>query len=219
MNAEDFQDLVINECLKHQVEARVSEGDHVLDSGRKYNGFFEETWGDPPRPVLAWHTGRPVEQWFPILVHEYNHMRQWLENDSTWINYKNVYDWFGWLSKDFDLTKKETLDSCLAYALCELNCDTRVVDMIKELDLPLDPTYYIQTTHAYAWFYFWSLENRAWYVIDHEPYRTQAIVEAMPTTLVDPSKGEFTYDIYKRHYKATFDRHMMPASQNTLFTE
>lgn len=219
MNSNDFQDLVTNECLKHHVETMVSDGDHVLDDGVKCNGFFDEKWGKPPQPVLAWHTGRPLEQWLPILIHEYNHMQQWLENDPTWIRLDNADDWFGWMASDFDLTDKQALESCLSYALCELNCDTRVVEMIKKLDLPLDPDYYTQTAHAYAWFYFWSLENRSWYVIDHEPYRTQAIVEAMPTTMVDPSKGEFTYDIYKRHYKSIFDRHMVSADQNTLFTE
>jgi hypothetical protein len=223
MTPEEFQDLVMYECDKHEVQIHTSDKDHVVmvENGNeiKVNGFFDDSWGDDERPVLAWNTGREFEQWFPILVHEYNHMRQWVEEDSFWIAMDYTSDYFEWLSGDIELTERDALDCCTTYALMEFNCDIRVVEMIKEFELPLDVDNYIQTAHAYAWFYFWSLENKSWYVIDHEPYRTQAIVEAMPTTLPDITKGEFTYDFYKRHYKSIFDRHMVAAAQNTLYTE
>ncbi len=222
MTPDKFQALVRDECEKHGVKIIVSEGDAVcwIENGveTKCNGYFDDGEVSDTQPELAWCTGRPFNQWFPILIHEYNHMRQWLEKDPLW-GASAKFDWFEWLGREEELDEEGALAACNAYALLELNCDTRVVEMLKKFEIDLDPEYYAQTAHAYAWFYFWALENRSWYVIDHEPYRTQAIVEAMPTVMSDPDKGEFSYYIYKRHYKAIFDRHMIAADQNTLFTE
>ncbi len=223
MTPDEFQDMVKHECFEHGVDIKVSFKDHVVlkEAGveTKCGGYFNDGKESGSSPELAWHTGRPFEQWFPILIHEYNHMRQWLESDSTWAAYDGIPSLSAWLEGVIDLSEEEALKCCLVYALNELNCDTRVVEMIKKFEIDIDPEYYAQTAHAYAWFYFWALENRSWYVIDHEPYRTQAIVEAMPTVMPDPDKGEFSYGIYRRHYKSIFDRHMIAADQNTLFTE
>lgn len=223
MTSDEFQTLVKDECKKSGVKIIVSPEDCVtwVEHGVevKCNGFFDDGKESDTQPELAWSTGRPFEQWFPVLIHEYNHMRQWLEEDPVWAESARVPDWFEWLDGAMELDEAEIIESCMAYALMELNCDARAVEMIRKFEIDLDPEYYAQTAHAYAWFYFWALENRSWYVIDHEPYRTQAIVEAMPTVMPDPDKDEFSYGIYRRHYKSIFDRHMIAADQNTLFTE
>jgi hypothetical protein len=221
MTPEEFEAKVRAEAEEHGVEVRVSEDDHVLmkygDVEQKVNGFFDHKFGDEKKPVIAWNTGRPFEQWFPVLVHEYNHMRQWIEQDPRWLRLDRVTDFFQWLEGNVELALPQLKNSMQAYSLVELDCDKRTTRMIRELELPLDADRYAQTANAYVWFYFWAGFNRSWYQVGHEPYNTDAIVDAMPIWL--PEEGEYTDVIYKREYERLYDRHMVHPDQNTLFTE
>ncbi len=225
MELEKFLAAAKKDILAHDVEIHLSDQDHVVmmynGAETKCNGFFDDAYGDPPHPVLAWCTGKPFDQWFPIFIHEYNHFRQWVENEPTWSGYKKVPDFYSWLGGEIELSPDQALESCMPFALNEVDCDFRVVTMLANKELPLDPEHYIKTSNAYTWFYFWALEHRSWYTVGYEPYNTQAIIEAMPTVM--PGIGldikSFNYRNYRRHYKDIFERHMLGADQNILFME
>jgi len=224
MTSEEFVAAAKLEAKEYGVTLHESPLDHVAmtyPNGvvEKCNGFFDEAYGDPPHPVLAWQTGTPFEQWFPIFIHEYNHMRQWIEKEPTWAAYLKAPDFFNWLNEIDELSDEDAEASCLAWALNEVNCDARVVQMLSDKQLSLDIDHYIRTANAYAWFYFWALEHRSWYTIGYEPYNTAGIVEAMPEEMPGVDGIAFNKRNYKRHYRAIFERHMLGADQNILFSE
>ncbi len=221
MELDEFLAAAKKDILDHDVEIHTSDQEHVktvcdgVES--QCNGFFDDAYGDPPRPVMSWCTGKPFDQWFPVFIHEYNHFRQWAEQDPSWTAPAKVPDFYSWLGGEIELSAEQSLESCMSFALNEINCDARVVNMLIDKELPLDTEHYIKTASAYAWFYFWALEHRSWYTVGYEPYNTQAIVEAMPGVGLDVKS--FTYRIYKRNYRDIFERYMLGVDQNILFME
>ena len=80
----------------------------------------------------------------------------------------------------------------------ELDCEKRVVDRIKEYNLPLDIPTYTKRANAYALFYNYMHSNRAWYKIGHEPYNDPKILELMS------DKFDMNYHVISDELKALF---------------
>lgn len=165
----------------------------------KSNGYFcDET------KVLAISVHKPLNQWLPILVHEYSHFLQYqdfLKKKSTiWKISKPAYNmFFEWLSHETDLPKKE-LESCCNQALTlELDCERRAINLIKKFNLPLNVEDYAQRASAYVYFYSFVKQVRKWYKIGKEPYNNKKIVHKMPKNL----NGRYTvfpkklFNLYK----------------------
>ncbi len=179
MTEEEFLEKIKQDCAYCGVALEIDPGRCIKDPDGDSNGYFDDT-----KPKLAFATG--YHRWFSIAVHEYNHMCQWAQLDPVWHNafQKEADDKFwDWLSGDVELSPEKAKMCAMAYMRTELDCDRRVVKMIGDFNLPLDPKYYAQTANAYSLFYHLIAKHRRWYDVDKEPYNIPEIVSQMPEDL------------------------------------
>jgi hypothetical protein len=143
------------------------------------NGYF-----DSDNRVLACATGKELNQWLPILIHEASHMDQYLENDPVFTDLLGLDETFKWNegSEDVDFNKiNNEIESGIAV---EVDCEKRTVAKIKEygLEFVVSIDEYIQKSNAYVLFYRWMRKNRRWYKIGFEPYNIKSVYTKMPNT-------------------------------------
>ena len=124
------------------------------------NGYF-----DPDSRVLACATGKELNKWLLILIHESSHMDQFLENDPVFNDSLGLDETFKWTegSDDVDFNKiDKEIESGIAV---EVDCEKRTVEKIKQygLEFVVSVDEYIQKSNAYVLFYRWMRKNRRWY--------------------------------------------------------
>lgn len=179
MTIEEFEEKIRQNCGYWGVALQVDPERYVNDGETDSNGWFDGTI-----PKLAYAKGHDL--WFPVALHEYNHMCQWKEKDPVFFSDEMAsaddYLW-EWLSREVELTPEDARKYAMVYLQLELNCERRSLQMITDLDLPLDPERYAQTANAYILFYHLVLKHRKWYEIEEEPYHIEEIVSAMPKDL------------------------------------
>jgi len=185
MTIEEFESMVYEVCTDLNVVVDESPNRFVTWDDGKSNGFFFDQF-TPTGPKLAYAKGQPVENWFPVLVHEYNHLLQWAEKDPIWWNEtarkSDVFLW-KWLKGEVELPPEEAETYAMNNLRIELDCDRRTVKMAQELELPGDWDLYTKKANSYVMFYHMVLRHRKWYEIGREPYNTPAIYETMPNSL------------------------------------
>lgn len=174
----DFVEETSIACNKRNVALHlpntreVNYGDEMAS-----NGFFDSEDG-----VLATATGQPLEDWFPIFVHETCHFDQWAENSKIWTEYPIEYDSF--LLED--MTDEMFFDFCDKTYELEFDCDLRTIEKIKNKSLEnvINLEEYIQKAHAYTMLYqvLKTANERSFYTIGKEPYNIKEIWNQMPTT-------------------------------------
>ncbi len=196
-----FLDLVKAVCNVHGVELRLREDSYVQTRvGIRCNGFFEEY-----PPTLAVAIGKPEEKWMKTLIHEYAHMLQWINKTPVWnkasypVDAEEIVEL--WYDKKIDLSEKQRKYWIDLGRNIEKEAEQKVLNLIKEYRLDIDPVTYTQ--HANAYLYFWTFTGlvRRWYEIGKEPYNISEIVDAMPKTLdVDHSQLPKEYEQLYRKY-------------------
>lgn len=198
MTPRQFIRLVQQDCSAKGVQFKVTDGAFLVLDGLRCNGYFVEE----PTPILAVATGKSSRKWFKTLVHEYCHMLQWLEQTRKWKDSaKSDYMW-SWFVGEDRVTRRQAYRSAL-YALdLELDCERRVLRLIKKLDLPIDPVRYAQEANAYVYFYYAALKHKRWYEVGKEPYSLPRLVDRMPKHL----RGKH-HQISKRMLQ-TFEKHL-----------
>jgi len=168
-------------CAENNVELFLPNTPGVQYPGldTQTNGYF-----DSRKPLLACATGKELDKWLLILIHESSHMDQFLEKVSVFdesIGLDETFQWIGGLeTPDFDKIDRE-ITSGIAV---EVDCEKRTVEKIKEygLEFVVGIDEYIQKSNAYALFYLWMRKNRSWYKIGFEPYNVKSIYSKMPKT-------------------------------------
>lgn len=101
--------------------------------------------------------------WFEILIHEYCHFIQWVENYVGYDRFDKHYDgWNSWLAKKINLKKKDLHVKFLAIRNFELDCEVRAVRLIKKYNLPVNVVKYIQDANAYMFFYAYVKKYQIW---------------------------------------------------------
>jgi len=186
MQTEDFLNYVRMECKKHGVKLRLSNHKRVRSDGY-CSGYFS---ADPPELAVA----RKSKEFWPVLVHEFCHMQQWLEDADVWINGTTSNGTDAWAlmvnyigGHDYD---QDEIDQAFSIIIrCERDCDQRAVKMIKKYNLPIDTDRYIRQSNAYHYFYHIVKETRKWY--GKEPiYSHQSILDLCEANFrSDPVRG------------------------------
>lgn len=142
-NAKRFMSHVIRECIKHDVQFRTVDDNEIND------GEFDDS--------LRILEVSQKENFLGILVHEYSHMRQWIEGSKIYRKkYKNYepYDVLHrWLYEGKDY-KEVVLDNCFrSVKETELDCEKRAVETIKKWKLPIDIETYTKCAIAYIHYF------------------------------------------------------------------
>jgi hypothetical protein len=64
---------------EHGINVYLSKGRYLIDGTRKINGYFDEEG-----TTLAVATNQDWSRWVCILIHEFSHMQQWIDQDECW---------------------------------------------------------------------------------------------------------------------------------------
>jgi len=144
------------------------------------NGIKSSACWDDDAKTLTIGTRKPVLRWYKNFIHEYCHFLQWKEKNKIWKYYDKIsrqYNSDDWLAgKNF--TKKEIDLMIDTDILLELDCEKRVIDLIKKYNLPFKINKEIQEMNAYLYFISSVRELRKWY--KKAPYEVKEIVREMP---------------------------------------
>ena len=184
----------ISEFFYQAIEEMVEAGVKVKFVGKyKYSGSFSDL---PPEFTCKMTKEDP--RWFYTFIHEYCHFLQWREG-TIWNEESGFYivldDW---------LNGVETSDKMMAKAIqsakaIEIDCEKRVVKLIKSKKLSVDLEDYIKRANAYVLFYNVIREERLWY--KKPPYNVDEIVALMPSHFLK------SYDKMPRRFAALVKQH------------
>jgi len=173
-NAQQFVNHVKSECKTNGIKVELRKRKYLVISGNiKCSGYFDS---EEKRLVVA--TER--EDWLPILVHEFGHFTQWMDDCKEWRtsgdSLGEVDEWLG--GKEIKNIKRSLGKS----RDLELDNEKRSVAIIKAWGLPIDIKTYTQKANAYIQFYNWMFFTRRWCSPTNSPYKNPKIYEEMPTT-------------------------------------
>jgi hypothetical protein len=173
-NEEIFIQYVKDECKKHGIKCSLRNTKFVsLGKGSKCSGYF-----DSANKILVCSMNRldAIE----ILVHEYCHLTQWVENIAIWricdeLNTFQLMD--EWLQGN----EVKNIKKVLSYNRdLELDNEKRSVEMCKRFNLNVDLIHYAKKANSYIYFYNWMKESRRWCKPLNSPYKNTRLIEAMP---------------------------------------
>ena len=190
MEAQEFIKHVKQECKKHNVKCVLKNTKTVklTDDNDRCSGYFDEE-------SLVVAMNRPDA--LQILVHEYCHLTQWVEQCDSWVaSVKNEsHDkLYRWLAGDDIKDIKKAISICRDL---ELDNEKRAIKMIKRFNLPIDIDIYIKKANAYVQYYNYLPISRKWCSPKNTPYKNNRLVELMS------SKFNMNYDkLTKRLLKA-----------------
>lgn len=173
-NVRDFVKYVKSECKANGIKVEIRKRRYLVLSGNiKCSGFFDS---EEKRIVVA--TER--EDWLSILVHEFAHFTQWMDNCKEWrTSGTSLEDIDLWLGGKEVKNIKRSLGKCRDL---ELDNEKRSVAIIKAWNLPIDTKLYTQKANAYVQFYNWMYFTRRWCTPKNSPYKNPEIYGQMPTT-------------------------------------
>ena len=141
----------------------------------KVAGYFDHT-----EKVLKSAKRNP--RYLPILIHEFNHLRQMQEDCLSWrecfvdgIDIDTLIDM--WLENKIDLNEKQLREYMQKLINVELDCEKRTVDTIKEFNLEskIDPSDYTKQANSYLMMYHVVARKRAW--CEKSPRDNKAVLD------------------------------------------
>lgn len=145
---------------KHGIKIVLSDKDKVVAKGEKMgcNGYF-----DSDNRILAVATGKPIEDWSKVYIHESCHLDQFVENIFQWEKWNVGYTmFFQWINGEVELNR-ETLLLCWKDVVdCELDCEKRAVNKINKYKIDIPVEHYIKMCNTYLYSYTKILEVRKW---------------------------------------------------------
>lgn len=204
MKNQEFLEFVRNECAANKVGHFTSSDPRIYYDGMRCNGFFEsefpahqaleaivsgarfdqlDTDTSLCTPLLAYSRGGKTQEELTCLVlHEYCHMQQFLENSPHWVAADVFTPWVQWLD-GVEVEQDKLLAAWRQIVTVEHDCEQRALHKARQLDLPIDRTKYIRRANAYLFFHSWALKNRKFYT--KAPYEIPGLVNKMPLALYE----------------------------------
>lgn len=174
-----FVKFVRRECKRHKVKLTLIHEEKLYDDNMTCGGYFTD---DPAELAVA--TKVIHKDFLSLLAHEYSHMTQWINKSPYFVGYKRFDKWDildRWINGE-DFKKNTVKRSINMVRDCELDCERRTVEVIKEHNLPIDIEEYCQRASAYIYFHNFMRITRKWeYKLI--PSDIPGIVNKMPTTL------------------------------------
>lgn len=173
----EFLKFVRSECKKYGVKCVLRSSEYLkLGAGMTCSGYFDESV-----PIIM--VAKDRSDWLEILVHEYCHLTQWVDNCKEWRRMdKNQSCWKvdDWLEGKYI---KNPWFHLKVMRDLELDNEKRAVRTIKKfgLDRIINLDKYIQKANAYVNFYNYMKYTRRW-TSNHQntPYKNPVLINAMP---------------------------------------
>lgn len=179
-----FLELVQDDCLRHGVEIIFHPKQEIkLSKKISVSGY----WSDDDKKL---NVAIYCDEWLTVLAHEYGHFCQWKENKFLDKATADAYvDFDEWIEGKKELSKNKLEKTCELIQKCELDCEKRALNFIKEYKLYKDEKLYIQKANSYVLGYEAAKLKRKWFKMP--PSRTSKIFSNMPKTFtksLKPSK-------------------------------
>lgn len=144
-----------------------------LSGNIKCSGYFDD---NKKLLVVAMKSPLALE----ILVHEFGHLTQYIDNCKPWRKLGNSLDKMtDWLQGRQVRNSDKHINAARDM---ELDNEKRSVQIIKDFDLPIDIESYVQRANSYVYFYNWMKTTRRWSSPSNSPYKNQRLLEVMPKT-------------------------------------
>jgi hypothetical protein len=174
----------IEETCKSEGMTLVLSPTKTVEKGR---GLFDEYRG---KLIVA--VDNPFHIWIQILVHEFAHVQQYLNNVPVYTKVRVDLD--TWLShhKKHESTLRKIKEM-------ELDCERRGLKIIDEFNLPIKKADFCKRASSYIHYYNYMLLNPKWCKVP--PYEIPEIYDSMPSTLRGKyeSLGKFE-SVYRQYY-------------------
>lgn len=138
-------------------------------------GVICEGWFEDKNNMLV--VAMKSKNWSEILVHEYSHLTQYVENNTIYqkgnIGCIKMDEWLdGKYVKNINKYLDDVRDM-------ELDTEKRSVELIKTFGLNIDIDTYIKKANAYVLYYNWLKETRTWCKPSNYPYNNKRLLEKM----------------------------------------
>lgn len=170
-----FVKFVENQCIEHDVKFIFNKDLKKIKHGETtIVGYFSQ---DVPELVVAANNHKYIS----VLLHEYCHMLQWIDNPDDYerLYYGYLYEWIE--GSVHDCTKAK--QSYEKYCTLERDVAFRGLPLIKKFGLRLDPDRWIQSHNAELTWFAMSLEHRNWGLKYKGPCYPTNLVKMMPKHL------------------------------------
>lgn len=141
----------------------------MFDSGFSvtFNGEYNEKYGGTFDGLTRkLEIISSVEPFFEMFLHEYCHFLQWKDSPSGWVKTAMVIgDFFGRLEQSKAWTPmgaKKARESAGKVLEMEIDCETRVLDLIKTNKLDISIINYKKSSNVYFWMHGCMLIKERW---------------------------------------------------------
>lgn len=189
-SAKHFLHYVKGKCKKHGIKLILRNVSYFrIDGNIRCSGYFDDS---EKVLAVAMRSSTALE----ILVHEFGHLTQYLDNCKPWKDLgssldkmtdwllgKNIQDY----SKHIDATREMELDN-----------EKRSVQIIKDFGLNIDIDSYIKKANSYVYFYNWIKQTRRWSNPKNSPYKNKILLKVMPKTF------QKSYKTIPKHIEKVF---------------
>lgn len=160
-----FLKFVRETCRKNGVKLKIGRGKSV---NMKPFGFMVSGYFDEEERVLCCASGGSESKFMATLVHEFAHVLQWIENDSSYKfcnhrKYGSVQSAVCmWINNEITIRDKYLVSYTEKLIACELNAERRAVKMIKQFNLPIDLERYSKNASAVLYSYWLTIKKKQW---------------------------------------------------------
>lgn len=172
-NVRQFIKYVKAECQKHGIKLRLKRTSYLVASKSiRCSGYFDE---HAKELVVA----KKNPKWLEILVHEFAHLTQWVDNCKEW---RNLGDSIEKVDNWLEGKRVKYVKKALARVRdLELDNEKRSTKIIRDWDLPIDIKEYTKKANAYVQFYNWMYFTRRWCSVKNSPTKNPKIYKHMPS--------------------------------------
>lgn len=181
---ESFKSFV-KKSLERKGFTLVLVDDHSVELG---GGLFSSGYFDDQNKVLKVATKRDQWQWLAVLVHEFCHFLQYIEDCDAWRNCyvgktdaNTIVD--NWLAGDDSIHYRLICNYIERVQMLEFDCEKRSVEMIKQFNLPISIRKYTRAACAYVHFHNCMAETRQWVKRGYKISEDDKLLNLVPCTL------------------------------------
>ena len=175
---------VVEACAKHGITLTLSATKKVVQPGESEDlgcsGFFIGT-----EKMFSVAMEKPVEEWLPVILHEFGHMEQWIEEPEKFerddVELDRLWEWLDGKCEMEQEEVRQVVNLALFY---ELDCERRTAYRLhEEPEFGLSYSEYIKRANTYLYLYPMIAKHRKW-CSQSPPYKVPALISIMPDKFV-----------------------------------
>lgn len=174
------------DLAKYNVKIIFVKSKNVLieDENILVSGYWDDALDN--NLSLACASGKHVDKWGPIFAHEYCHFLQWKDKTTLWKKSRTVsVNDLNAILQNKPVTLSELTRGLNISRDLELDCEKRVVKLLKKYKVPTNIGDYIRRANVYVHFYNYIKEYRNWYPPNQPPYSKKNLLRVASDKFYD----------------------------------